>query len=66
MICTHQGQRTNPVRVTEPEKACYTRLRGLELGSRYQDAIVNSLVSGHFLDSQDARRKARILGFADA
>ena len=38
----------------------------LELGSRYQGAIVDSLVSGHFLDSQDARRKARILGVADA
>jgi purine catabolism regulator len=38
----------------------------LELGLRYQGAIVDSLVSGHFLDSQDARRKARILGIADA
>jgi hypothetical protein len=38
----------------------------LELGSRYQGAIVDSLVSGHFLDSQDARRKARILGVTDA
>jgi sugar diacid utilization regulator len=38
----------------------------LELGSRYQGAIVDSLVSGHFLDSQDARRKARILGVTEA
>jgi hypothetical protein len=38
----------------------------LELGLRYRGAIVDSLVSGHFLDSQDARRKARILGVADA
>lgn len=38
----------------------------LELGSRYQGAIVDSLVSGHFLDSQDARRKARIIGVTDA
>jgi 23S rRNA G2069 N7-methylase RlmK/C1962 C5-methylase RlmI len=44
----------------------HARPRGLELGSRYQHAIVDSLVSGHFLDSQDARRKARILGIADA
>ena len=29
-------------------------------------AIVDSLVSGHFLDSTDARRKARILGVTDA
>jgi PucR family transcriptional regulator, purine catabolism regulatory protein len=34
----------------------------LELGLRYRGAIVDSLVSGHFLDSADARRKARILG----
>jgi sugar diacid utilization regulator len=38
----------------------------LELGLRYRGAIVDSLVSGHFLDSQDARRKARILGITDA
>jgi hypothetical protein len=38
----------------------------LELGVRYRGAIVDSLVSGHFLDSQDARRKARILGVTDA
>ena len=37
----------------------------LELGLRYQSAIVDSLVSGHFLDGQDARRKARILGVDD-
>jgi len=34
----------------------------LELGLRYRGAIVDSLVSGHFLDGPDARRKARILG----
>lgn len=38
----------------------------LELGQRYQGAILDSLVSGHFLDSHDARRKARSLGVADA
>ena len=38
----------------------------LELGLRYRGAIVDSLVSGHFLDSQDARRKARILGVGEA
>jgi hypothetical protein len=38
----------------------------LELGLRYRGAIVDSLVSGHFLDSTDARRKARILGVTDS
>jgi len=38
----------------------------LELGLRYQGAILDALVSGHFLDSHDARRKARSLGIADA
>jgi sugar diacid utilization regulator len=38
----------------------------LELGLRYRGAIVDSLVSGHFLDGQDARRKARILGVTEA
>ena len=38
----------------------------LELGLRYRGAIVDSLVSGHFLDITDARRKARILGVTDA
>jgi hypothetical protein len=38
----------------------------LELGLRYRGAIVDSLVSGHFLDSQDAHRKAAILGVTDA
>src|ERR1700736_6152536 len=38
----------------------------LELGLRYQGAILDALVSGHFLDSHDARRKARSLGVADA
>jgi hypothetical protein len=37
----------------------------LELGLRYQGAILDALVSGHFLDSHDARRKARSLGVAD-
>jgi sugar diacid utilization regulator len=37
----------------------------LELGLRYRSAIVDSLVSGHFLDRQDARRKARVLGVGD-
>ncbi len=37
----------------------------LELGQRYQSAILDALVSGHFLDSHDARRKARSLGVAD-
>jgi sugar diacid utilization regulator len=37
----------------------------LELGLRYRGAIVDSLVSGHFLDRQDARRKARVLGVGD-
>jgi hypothetical protein len=38
----------------------------LELGQRYQGAILDALVSGHFLDSDDARRKARSLGVGDA
>lgn len=33
-----------------------------DLGRRYQAAIVDSLVSGHFLDPEDARRKIHILG----
>src|SRR5258708_4148852 len=37
----------------------------LELGQRYQGAILDALVSGHFLDSHDARRKARSLAIAD-
>jgi len=37
----------------------------LELGLRYQGAILDALVSGHFLDDHDARRKARGLGIAD-
>lgn len=35
-----------------------------DLGRRYQAAIVDSLVSGHFLDLEDARRKTHILGLA--
>lgn len=38
----------------------------LELGRRYQGALVDSLVSGHFLDSGEARHKAHSLGLADA
>jgi sugar diacid utilization regulator len=37
----------------------------LELGLRYRSVIVDSLVSGHFLDRQDARSKARVLGVGD-
>lgn len=36
-----------------------------ELGLRYRQAIVDALVSGHFLDAADARTKARSLGLAD-
>jgi sugar diacid utilization regulator len=36
-----------------------------DLGLRYQAAIVDALVSGNFLDSADARRKARSLGLDD-
>jgi PucR family transcriptional regulator, purine catabolism regulatory protein len=35
-----------------------------DLGRRYQAATVDSLVSGHFLDLADARRKTHILGLA--
>ena len=37
----------------------------LELGQRYQGAILDALVSGHFLDSHDARRKTHSLGIDD-
>lgn len=33
-----------------------------ELGMRYQRAVVDALVSGHFLDAEDARKKLRSLG----
>jgi hypothetical protein len=33
-----------------------------ELGMRYQRAVVDALVSGHFLDAEDARTKLRSLG----
>lgn len=36
-----------------------------ELGLRYQRAIVDGLLSGHFLDAEDARRKAAALGLAE-
>jgi hypothetical protein len=39
---------------------------GRELGQRYQGAVMDSLLSGHFLDTQDAGRKAGILGVADS
>lgn len=37
-----------------------------ELGQRYLRTVVDSLVSGHFLDADDAREKARSLGLADS
>jgi hypothetical protein len=36
-----------------------------ELDLRYRSSVVEALVSGHFLDAQDARRKARSLGLGD-
>jgi hypothetical protein len=36
-----------------------------ELDQRYRSSVVDALVSGHFLDAQDARRKARLLGLRD-
>ncbi|HKR48328.1 MAG TPA: helix-turn-helix domain-containing protein [Pseudonocardiaceae bacterium] len=36
-----------------------------ELDLRYRGSMVDALVSGHFLDAQDARRKARSLGLSD-
>ncbi|HEX8933477.1 MAG TPA: helix-turn-helix domain-containing protein [Pseudonocardiaceae bacterium] len=36
-----------------------------ELDLRYRSSVVDALVSGHFLDAQDARRKARSLGLGD-
>jgi len=33
-----------------------------ELGQRYLQTVVDALVSGHFLDAEDAREKARSLG----
>jgi hypothetical protein len=38
----------------------------MELGQRYQGVIVDSLVCGHFLDHEDARRKALLLGIAES
>lgn len=37
-----------------------------ELGLRYRSALVEALLSGHFLDADDARHKARVLGLGDA
>lgn len=37
----------------------------LELDLRYRSSVVDALASGHFLDAQDARRKARSLGLRD-
>ncbi|HZS19996.1 MAG TPA: helix-turn-helix domain-containing protein, partial [Pseudonocardiaceae bacterium] len=36
-----------------------------ELDMRYRASVVDALVSGHFLDADDARRKARSLGLRD-
>ncbi len=36
-----------------------------ELDQRYRSSVVDALASGHFLDAQDARRKARSLGLPD-
>lgn len=36
------------------------------LGLRYLRTVVDALVSGHFLDAEDAREKARSLGLADS
>lgn len=36
-----------------------------ELDLRYRSSVVDALVSGHFLDARDARRKARSLGLRD-
>lgn len=36
-----------------------------ELDLRYRSSVVDALVSGHFLDAQDARRKARSLGLRE-
>ncbi|MGH8966854.1 MAG: hypothetical protein ACRDXB_16205, partial [Actinomycetes bacterium] len=36
-----------------------------ELDLRYRSSVVDALVSGHFQDPQDARRKARSLGLRD-
>lgn len=37
-----------------------------ELGLRFLRTVVDALVSGHFLDAEDAREKARSLGLADS
>ncbi|MGH3684942.1 MAG: PucR family transcriptional regulator [Pseudonocardiaceae bacterium] len=37
----------------------------IELDLRYRSSVVDALASGHFLDAQDARRKARSLGLRD-
>ncbi|MGH4023227.1 MAG: PucR family transcriptional regulator [Pseudonocardiaceae bacterium] len=36
-----------------------------ELDLRYRSSVVDALLSGHFLDAQDARQKARSLGLRD-
>ena len=36
-----------------------------ELDMRYRASVVDTLISGHFLDAHDARRKARSLGLPD-
>lgn len=37
----------------------------VDLGARYRAAIVDALVSGHFIDADDARRKIQALGLAE-
>lgn len=37
-----------------------------ELGLRYLRTVVDALVSGHFLDAEDAQEKARSLGLGDS
>ncbi|MGH3913079.1 MAG: PucR family transcriptional regulator [Pseudonocardiaceae bacterium] len=36
-----------------------------ELDLRYRSSVVDALISGHFMDSEDARQKVRSLGLAD-
>ncbi len=40
-------------------------LTSAELDLRYRSSVVDALVSGHFLDPEDARQKARSLGLRD-
>ncbi|MGH3941591.1 MAG: hypothetical protein ACRDTG_23770, partial [Pseudonocardiaceae bacterium] len=36
-----------------------------ELDLRYRSSVVDALISGHFMDAEDARQKARSLGLTD-